>query len=341
MENFYLVENIDEPQTAAFYAQSTQSAQNSAQNSGGFSQNSQENGEYKEGEQPAFPDPAKYSDSAALETIKNNQNLAQNFSATFEQEYFKPTNIAYLDNKLKNGEGITGWEAYAANKYFGINLQDYGRQKVDLNAKVKGLGLTNLNQVMQMYQNNDEIFDRVVIGSEDNLGFLSGVERTAHKLTGGWKDLDDGEAEFLTSHKEAANALARAWMGGNKTTDQVRKQAAEALGLGLKSEKTFLEQLLSAKKTNLVAWQTAIQNAQTHGLPVNDAAILAFNKARQSVKDLDDALNNRKKWTSEDYRNYFKKYNSYANTAAGQNSQNSQNGEQKQAFRRVLRTQEY
>ncbi len=332
MENFYSVENIDEPQTAAFYAQS---AQKSAQNSSENSQNSQ-NGEYKEGEQPQFPDPARYSDSAALDTIKNNQNLAQNFSVSWEQEYFKPTNIAYFDNKLQNGEGITGWEAYAANKYFGINLQDYGRQRVDLNAKVKGLGLTNLNQVMQMYQNNDEIFDRVVIGSEDNLGLFSGVERGLHYMTGGWKNLDDGEAEFLTSHKEAANALARAWMGGNKTTDQVRKQAAEALGLGLKDEKTFLEQLLSAKKTNLVAWQTAIQNAQTHGLPVNDAAILAFDKARQSVRDLDDALNNRKKWTSEDYKNYFKKYNSYANTAARQNSQNAP--QKQQTFRKIETT---
>lgn len=251
----------------------------------------------------------------AVELIKNNQRLKEQgnvWEYAESEAYFRPTNIAYLDEKLKKGT-ITGWDALAAQKYYGINLAEYGNQKhaIDLkakiNAKVKGLGLTELNKELRMYANNDELFNRAIIGSEDNLGIGSAVERGLHRVTGGWKDLDKGESQWIVDVSEAANALARARIGGQRTTDKMREQASSDLAIGLKSENTFMGNINSAKKTNLVAWATAIRNAQEHGLPVNDEDLEAFARACESVMDLDEALKGT--WDKKNYANYRQKYN--------------------------------
>ena len=339
MENFYSVENIDEPQIAAFYAQSAQSAQNSAQNSGYDPLNSDENphaagltnSQEKNGEQGEKTfNPHDFNIEKSIELIKNNGQL----KASVQTEYFKPTNIGFLDEKIKNGT-ITPMDAYMANKYFGVNLSNYGYQKVDLNAKVKGLGLTGLDGELRMFENNDELFNRGIIGSEEKLGAWDAFWRAIYKGTGGVVNaLDKGEAQWMVDVNEMANALARARIGSGRTTDQMRKQAYEDIKAAAKTETSFIEQINSAKKTNLVAWGNAIRRAQIHGLPVDDETIKKYEQAVRSVIDLNDALIGRGEWGKSDYDNYRKYGYTYGahNATSGQNSQN---GEQKQAYRKI------
>lgn len=247
------------------------------------------------------------------------------FKASLEQEYFKPTNIGFLDKKLKEGT-ITPMDAYMANKYFGVKLSDYGMQRseIDLNAKVKGLGLTDLNKALMSFEENDELFNRTINGSDGKLGLGGAFRRWAFEGSSGFFDwLKTHEPQFMVDVKEGANALARARAGGGKVPMQLINQAEKDFYAGAKTADSFLGSINSAKKTNLGAWSAKISNALEHGLPISEQNLKAFYKAIESVNFLDEALG--RGWTDDDYRGYERFKVDYK--AMLPNSQNTQKSE--------------
>lgn len=224
--------------------------------------------------------------------------------------YFKSTQNKYLDDKLKQGT-LTGMDIYVARKYLGLNLQEFGNQakpdqNINLQAKIKNLGLTGLNDRLKEGANNQDLFDRAIQGSEGNLGVGSAIERGLNKITGGFKELDKGENEWLQTHREAGYALAKSRNSG-RLTNQTIEQAQDDLALGLRGEQAVMEKYLAAKKTGLAAWGRDIQNALDHNLPIDPEVLQKYEKSVDSVAYIEDKLK-KGKWGKSEYKEYASKY---------------------------------
>lgn len=343
-DDFISVQAIAQPQNQQQRQTQQQARRNDPYSSSNFTPqlDTKQGQNLKEQETPdVIYNPEQYRLDDAVELIKNNQKLKEQWEYAESEAYFRPTNIAYLDEKLKKGT-ITGWDALAAQKYYGINLAEYGNQKhaIDLkakiNAKVKGLGLTDLNSQLRMHANNDELFNRGIIGSEGNLGFWDHLGRGLWEISAGViSGVSKGEVEWMNTMSDVATAAARAKSGKGTATQQMINQARAELLPRAKSENDFIGSILASKKTNLVSWATAIRNAQEHGLPVNDEDLEAFARACESVMDLDEALKGT--WGKKNYANYRQKY-SYNYGGKAQPQQNAQPQEQG-TYRRVQNTE--
>lgn len=263
------------------------------------------------------------------------QNLlkaAQENNASLEngeksEGLFKSTNNAYLDEKLRNNT-LTIRDMYLAKKFLNMDLENYGKAaeyNVNMNLKSKNLGLTGLNQNLLDSANNADLLDRAIVGSEGNLGFWAWAERALNKATGGFKELSKGEDEWLQSHNEAANALARARNSG-RLTNQMLEQAKEDLALGVRKEVPMMEKYLAAKKTNLARWSREIENAITHNLAVNPEILARYDNEIQSVNYLDEQMK-KGKWNSSNYKFYAQNFAKRYSQDKNQNTQkaNEQN----------------
>lgn len=220
-----------------------------------------------------------------LEMAQNQNEAAQNLP----QNYFKSTNVRYLDDKLKNNK-TTLYDAYIAKKFLGLDLSEYGDKSADLNinAKVKGLGMTTSHDKMYSDVDDSLAIDRTIMSSEGNLGVGAGLGRWIHKTTGGL--IDTSQGEFIANTEMAAKALARTNGGGGRITNQQAKDAAEIVNPKFKDKENYLRHLLGVKKSMASTQEQTIRNNVLKGAEIPDVVLQNYKGNLDRIAYMENAL---------------------------------------------------
>lgn len=239
----------------------------------------------------------KAQETLALIDAQDNQSPAK-----IQESLFKFTNIRYLDEKLKKNE-VSPYDAFLANKFLGINVADYGDKTVDLNlnAKVKGLGLTGSHDKMYSDIDDGNTIDRLIMSSEGNLGVFSNIARGLHTGTKGLTPTSQGE--FIANMENASKSFARTMNGGGKVSVQHTKDAKALIEAGNRSEKEYLERLLAVKKNALSSKEQTIRNNIAKGVSIPDVVRQSYANDLKKIAFMENELKSKKGF---DYKGYAK-----------------------------------
>lgn len=236
-------------------------------------------------------------ETLALMNAQNAENAPQT-----QEPIFRSTNIRYLDEKLKRNE-VTSYDAFLANRFLGINVADYGDKTADLNlnAKVKGLGLTGSHDKMYSDIDDGNTIDRLIMSSEGNLGFWANVGRGLHQKTKGLTPTSQGE--FIANMENASKSFARTMNGGGKVSVQHTKDAKELIEAGNRDEKQYLQRLLAVKKNALSSKEQTIRNNIAKGVSIPDVVRQSYANDLKKIAFMENEL---KKGKAFDYKGYAK-----------------------------------
>lgn len=252
-----------------------------------LSKQAQQNDNLSEDTKLNFQNGNEFSMKQAQQTLEMAQN--QSADENLPQNYFKSTNVKYLDDKIKNNQA-TLYDAYIAKKYLGLDLSEYGDKTADLNinAKVKGLGMTTSHDKMYSDVDDSLAIDRTIMSSEGNLGVGAGLGRWIHKATGGLVDTSQGE--FIANTEMAAKALARTNGGGGRITNQQAKDAAEIVNPKFKDKENYLRHLLGVKKSMASTQEQTIRNNILKGATIPDAVLQNYKGNLDRIAYMEQAL---------------------------------------------------
>lgn len=238
----------------------------------------------------------------AQETLALIDAQPQNAPQAPIEPVFRSTNIRYLDEKLKKNE-VSAYDAFLANRFLGINVADYGDKTADLNlnAKVKGLGLTGSHDKMYSDIDDGNAIDRLIMSSEGNLGFFSNMARKLHSGTGGLTPTSQGE--FIANMENASKAFARTMNGGGKVSVQHTKDAKALIEAGNRDERQFLQRMLSVKKNGVSSKEQTIRNNIAKGVAIPDVVRQSYANDLKKIAFIENEL---KKGKGFDYKGYAK-----------------------------------
>lgn len=230
------------------------------------------------------------------------QNLENGENAPRENT-FRSTNVRYYDEKLKNND-MSAYDAYLAKKFLGINVADYGDMTADinLNAKVKGLGLTSSHDKMYSDIDDGNSVDRLIMSSENNLGVKANFARWLHNATNGLTPTS--QREFMANEENAAKSIARTNSGGGKVPVQIAKDTKEMIKAGNRSEQEYLEQMLAVKKQMLSSKEQTIRNNIAKGVKIPQVVAQSYENDLKKVAYMEDALK-KDKFNYKEYSKYL------------------------------------
>lgn len=268
-------------------------------------------------------------DNPAFNNSSQNFSVSQN--ATLPQSAFKSTNIAWLDEKLKNNTA-TAYDAYLAKNYLGMNLADYGHQSLDVNLNGK-LAMTNLNKLYNDSNNviaNADLYDAVLASGKGNLGWLSEMSRDWHEIAPAFSFINKKNNMYRNLQNAMAWAAAIDATNGGKPNKYTQEHFMNMYQHTARDERAQTSLMASALKQNNIALMKNMQQiAQLRGgwEAVPEHYIQRYNKNVDMIKDLSDKKFNYDKFLTKYKLNAddsFKRYLSKA-TLDDNTDQNTQN----------------
>lgn len=214
---------------------------------------------------------------------------------------FKSTNIAGLDEMLKNGT-ITPEAAFYASRRLGLNVADYGNQVQNVNMNAK-LQMKKDADAINELANTSLMIDNAISLSEGNLGLGGAWDRFWNKNSGKWLDLSDRGAQFQSANHNIIRQYAKAIKGG-KPSNQDIKDLEEIYGLGATSEGNYAERMYQMKFDIADKLQRQIETLQAQGRPVPPNAYLELNSMNESLAFLENQLQQMNKGKNFDYKSW-------------------------------------
>lgn len=301
-------EQLNEENFAAQFAalQATQQAENpqkqgqSGENSGGTYSGYAENVVYN---QNAINETADLAKKMLSMPEKERQEFELQMSG--EEPTFKPTNIAYFDDRLKNNTA-TLYDAYIAKKFMGLNLAEYGdtTKNVNLKGKLKTMSATgSMDRMSDNYAFN-RIFENEFIQSEGNLGLWNGLSRKMHESFTNWHpegDNDKSQIDFMRSNDQLTTADAKLRSGKGTATNQMREDSKKSYGTGTKDYETYLKERTAMAKNNLAQYESDIRNNLNKGHIPNKEVWQDFLQAKERAEYL-ESVDGSKFQKDSDYR---------------------------------------
>lgn len=228
---------------------------------------------------------------------------AQDFSDenNSPQSTFKSTNIAGLDEMLKNGT-ITPEAAFYANRRLGLNVADYGNQVQNVNMNAK-LQMKKDADALNELANTSLMIDNAISLSEGNLGLGGAWDRFWNKNSGKWLDLSDRGAQFQSANHNIIRQYAKAIKGG-KPSNQDIKDLEEIYGLGAVGEGNYAERMYQMKFDIADKMERQIETLIAQGRPVPPNAYLELNSMRESLAFLENQIQQMNKGKNFDYKSW-------------------------------------
>lgn len=261
--------------------------------------NQQSSSDEPQGNENLNPD--RYSSNEVKRIVELAQNQKDTDALQGKDEYFRSTNIQAIDDKLRDGT-LTAREAIAIRNRLGLNVSDYGynAQNINLNAKVKGMNVTKINE--QMYQNmeNNNILDEAILASDGNLGLTPQASRKMHEYFGYWQP-DNSNRYFMGAQDSAKKAYASAIANGGKPTNYTLQMAENNLGLTTERQGTYLEKMLAAKKLSAISTGINIENAIKNGVPISSQVLKNYENLTNSISYLEDSTKGKKNFNYAEY----------------------------------------
>ncbi len=214
------------------------------------------------------------------------------------QSTFKSTNVAYLDDKLKNGTA-TMMDALVAKQFLGMNLGDYGHQALDVNLNAKHK-MTNLNKLYGEANNvvaNADLYKAVTMAGFDegsdwigNIGVMGEAARDLHTALP-FMPISDTNNQYRVLQNGMAFAAAIDESGGSKPNQYTQKRLMEQLGHSSRNEEAQASLMAAQLKKNSIVLDSKIQNIRALGGQVPKSVIDAYIENQQLIQ----ALNKRDK----------------------------------------------
>lgn len=203
------------------------------------------------------------------------------------QTAFKPTNVAWLDEKLKSGTA-TGYDAYVAKNLYGMNLGDYGDQTHNVKMDAKLSLKKDLDELKNLANANLNI-DQAIGLSKDNLGLGGAWDRWWNDKTGKFADMSDENARFYAAHYDTIKAKAKADKGG-KPSNQDIKDLEKVYGIGASSELNYLERMYQMKFDTTEKMYQGMKALEAQGRTVPPEIYAEWKLAEQGLKELKQQL---------------------------------------------------
>ncbi len=200
------------------------------------------------------------------------------------QDAFKPTGIAWADEKLKNGT-FTSMDGYAL-KQMGVNFENFGyqgAQNINMDAKIKRK--QDFNKIIDASATNMSI-DNLIGLSENNLGVWGGADRLANKASYGYLDMSDDNIKFMAELNNFVNRKAKSDKGG-KPAVQDRKDLEKIYAPKLRSEVEWLRLLSTAKREQLENQYNQMEVLKTYGLTIPKAVQIDYEYNVAGYQELD------------------------------------------------------
>lgn len=267
------------------------------------------------------------SQGANLDENGNALMMSDNFQQ-LPQPAFKPTNVAWLDEKLANGTA-TAYDAYLAKNFLGMNLGDYGRQSVDVNLNGK-LAMTNLNKLYDNANNviaNADLYDAVLASGKDNIGWVGEMSRDWYEFMPALSWISPENNKYRNLQNAMAWAAAIDATNGGKPNRFTQEHFMNMYQHTSRGEKQQASLMAGALKQNNIALKKNIEQiAQLRGglQNVPQAYIERYNKNLEMIKDLSA--------DNFDYSAFLKKYklnadDSYQRYLNGSTIRTDENGD--------------
>lgn len=209
--------------------------------------------------------------------------------ADSETLQYRPTNIPYFDEHIKNGT-LTPYDAYLARKFLNIDLTM--NANINMDAKVKSLSgnqaYKDIKQTLEGLEVGDQVIQDAgekaggIVFKHDNAGFFGGLNRKLNEATGGIWGLGDDASAFHAKSNSLVYSIARA-QGKGKTTNEQINDAKNIYAPSFRSPAEYRSKIAQAQEIQLAYLQEQIQDLIARGYEPTQHMIEQYNKHKAKI----------------------------------------------------------